>query len=132
VLFATAAISGVTRANDLRALLTSLTAIDKSKQNPAITLLFYQTNVTSAAANAANNLSDADQLNLLGTVDLPAASWKTWANNSTICLSGSTAPNLLLEAATGTTTVYVVGILTAGTPMFAVGDIVLKLGVVQS
>ena len=132
VLFATTAITGVTRANDGRANLVSITGIDKSKQNPAITLLFYQTNVTSAAANAANALSDADQANLLGTVDIPAASWKTWANNSTICLSGATAPNLLLEAASGTTTVYVVGILTAGTPTFANGDLVFKFGVVQS
>jgi hypothetical protein len=130
VLFATAPIT-ITRANDLRALLTSLTVIDKSKQTPAFTLLFYQTNVTSAAANAANNLSDADQANLLGYVNILSADYLTFANNSVLCYSGSKAPNVLLEAATGTQLVYVVGILQAGTPTFAVGDLVLKLGVVQ-
>jgi hypothetical protein len=129
VLFATAAISGVTRANDLRSALMSLTAIDKSKNKPAFTLFFYQTNVTSAAANAANNLSDADAVNCLGFVRVASTDWIDLANNSFACLKGI---NLLLEAATGTTTVYVIGILDAGTPTFAVGDLVLKLGVVQS
>jgi hypothetical protein len=129
VLFATAAIAGITRANDLRAVLMSLTAIDKSKNKPAFTLYFYQTNVTSAAANAANNLSDADAVNCLGFVDVASTDWKDLANNSFACLKGI---NLLLEAATGTTSVYVVGILNAGTPTFANGDLVLKLGVVQA
>ena len=132
VLFSTTAIPGVTRANDLRANLISLTAIDKSKNAPAMTLLFYQTNVTSAAVNAANNLSDADQANLLGYVSIASADWKTYANNSVLCYSGAKAPNLLLEAASGTTTVYCVGILEAGTPTFAASDLVFKLGLVQS
>lgn len=129
VLFATAAISGVTRANDLRSALMSLTAIDKSKNKPAFTLFFFQTNVTSAAANAANALSDADAVNCLGFVRVLSTDWIDLANNSFACFKGI---NLLLEAASGTTTVYVVGILDAGTPTFAVGDLVLKLGVVQS
>lgn len=131
VLFATAAISGVTRINDGRALLVSLTAIDKSKQHPAMTLYFYQTNVTSAAVNAANNLSDADAITCLGFVDIAAADWKDLANNSFLCYSGSKAPNLMLEAASGTTTVYVVGVLTAGTPTFALADLMFKLGLIQ-
>lgn len=130
VLFATAAIS-VSRANDLQAMLSSLTVIDKSKQKPAFSIFFYQANVTSAAANAANNLSDADAINCLGFVSVAAAAYKDLANNSFACLSGATAPNLLIKPATGTTNVYAVGILDAGTPTFAAGDLVLKLGVVQ-
>jgi hypothetical protein len=129
VLFATAAIAGITRANDERAALQSLTVIDKSKNKPAFTLFFYQTNVTSAAANAANNLSDADAVSCLGFVDVASTDWKDLANNSFACIRNI---SLLLEAATGTTSVYVVGILNAGTPTFANGDLVLKLGVVQA
>lgn len=129
VLFATAQITGVTRVNDERAGLMSLTAIDKSKNKPAFTLFFYQTNVTSAAANAPNALSDADAVSCLGFVDVASTDWKDLANNSFACIRGI---ELLLEAAPGTTSVYVVGILNAGTPTFAAGDLVLKLGVVQS
>jgi hypothetical protein len=129
VLFSTTQITGVTRAADGRACLMSLTGIDKSKNKPAMTLLFYQTNVTSAAANAANNLSDSDQANLLGYVRILATDWIDYANNSIFC---KTAINLLLEAASGTSSVYCVGILDAGTPTFAASDLVLKLGFVQS
>jgi hypothetical protein len=132
VLAATAVISNVMRVNDGRANLFSLTGIDKSKQKPAMTILFYQTNVTSAAVNAANNLSDADQLNLLGFHRILAADWIDYANNSICCFKGPTAPGLLLEAATGTKDVYAVCILDAGTPTFAVGDLMFKLGVVQA
>jgi hypothetical protein len=130
VLFATTAVANITRANDERAVLLSLTGIDKSKQKPAFTLFFYQTNVTSAAANAANNISDADAANLLGFVRVASTDWIDLANNSMFSLKGI---NLLLEAAGGTTTVYIVGVLDAGTPTFAAAsDLVLKLGVVQS
>jgi hypothetical protein len=88
VLAATAVISNVMRANDGRANLLSLTGIDKSKQKPAMTILFYQTNVTSAAANAANAMSDADQLNLLGFHRILAADWIDYANNSICCFKG--------------------------------------------
>ena len=132
VLAATAVISNVMRVNDGRAILFSLTGIDKSKQKPAMTILFYQTNVTSAAANAANSLSDADQLNLLGFHRIVAADWIDYANNSICCFKGATAPQLLLEAAAGTKDVYAVCILDAGTPTFAVGDLMFKLGVVQA
>ena len=132
VLAATAVISNVMRVNDGRANLLSLTGIDKSKQKPAMTILFYQTNVTSAAANAANALSDADQLTLLGFHRILAADWIDYANNSICCFKGPTGPGLLLEAATGTKDVYAVCILDAGTPTFAVGDLMFKLGVVQA
>jgi hypothetical protein len=132
VLAATAAISNVMRVNDGRAILFSMTGIDKSKQKPAMTILFYQTNVTSAAVNAANNLSDADQLNLLGFHRILAADWIDYANNSICCFKGPTAPQLLLEGASGTKDVYAVCILDAGTPTFAVGDLMFKLGILQA
>lgn len=131
VLFATAPIT-LARANDGRVMLQSLTVMDKSKQKPAFSIFFYKTNVTSAAANAANNLSDADAVNYLGHISIAAADYKDLANNSFLTYAGGKAPGLLLEAATGAQTVYAIGILDAGTPTFAVGDLVLGLGVIQS
>jgi hypothetical protein len=132
VLAATALITNVMRVNDGRANLFSLTGIDKSKQKPAMTILFYQTNVTSAAANAANAMSDADQLNLLGFHRILATDWIDYANNSICGFKGPTAPGILLEAVSGSKDVYAVCILDAGTPTFAVGDLMFKLGVVQA
>ena len=133
VLFATVAVAGIARANDVPALLQGVTVIDKAKQNAAITLAFYQANVTSAAANAANAMSDSDQATLLGMVDIAATDWKTWANNSTATMTGAKAPNLMLAPVSGGTTVYVVGYVgTGSTPTYtSTSDLVIKLGIVQ-
>lgn len=128
VLFATVALS-IMRGNDLRAAIMSMTCVDKTKQHPGISIFFYKTAVTSAAANAANNLSDADALSYMGHLSIATSDWKDLANNSFACYKGI---NLLLEAATGSTNVYMVGIVDAGTPTFALGDFQFNFGVVQS
>lgn len=128
VLFATASLS-MMRANNLRVALMSMTVVDKTKQHPGFTIFFYQTNVTSAAANAANNLSDTDALSYMGHVSVATADWKDLANNSFACYPSI---NLLLEAATGSTNVYMVGVIDSGTPTFALGDLQIGFGVVQS
>jgi hypothetical protein len=132
VLAATAVISNVMRINDGRANLFSLTGIDKSKQKPAMTILFYQTNVTSAAANAANAMSDADQLNLLGFHRILAADWIDYANNSICGFKGPTAPGILLEAAQWNQGRVRRLHPRCGHADFAVGDLMFKLGVVQA
>ena len=128
VLFATAPLA-LMRANDLCAILSSFVAIDKTKSHVAFTLYFFQTNVTSAAANAANALTDADAISCLGFVDVTAADWKDLNNNSFACFKGI---NLMLEAAAGTNNIYAVAVITAGTPTFAANDLMFKLGVLQA
>jgi hypothetical protein len=129
VLFATAAISGATRANDERALLQSLTVSDKSDQKPAFTIYFFKTNVTSGAFNAAPTISDADGITCLGYHSVAAADWKDLGGVDVVSYKNI---GLLLEAASGTTTVYAFAVLDAGAPTFANGDLVFQLGVVHS
>jgi hypothetical protein len=129
VLFVSTAITGVTRANDLRAVLMSMTVCDKSDQKPAFTIYFAQTNVTTGTINVAPTISDADVANILGYVSVAAADWKDLGGADVVTYK---AINLLLEAASGTTTVYAFGVLEAGTPTFAASDLVFKFGVVQS
>lgn len=129
VLWATALISGIARANDERALLQSLTVVDKSDQKPAFTAFFFKTNVASGAFNGAPSISDADAANYLGHTSVAAADYKDLGGVSVACIKGI---NLLLEAVSGGTGVYCFAVLDAGTPTFANGDLVLGLGVVQS
>jgi hypothetical protein len=128
-LFATTAISGAVRANDLRSALQSIAVIDKAKQAPAMRLLFFKAAVTYGTANSAPSLSDSDAVNYLGHVDIAAADYEQGTNNYVACARNI---GLLLEAASGTTTVYVAARLTAGTPTFAASDLVLGFGVVHS
>jgi hypothetical protein len=71
----------------------------------------------------------ADVINYVPLLD---TDWIDYANNSICCFKGPTAPQLLLEGASGTKDVYAVCILDAGTPTFAVGDLMFKLGVLQA
>lgn len=129
VLFVSTAISGVTRANDLRAALMSMTVCDKSDQKPAFTIYFAQTNVTAGTINTAPSISDADTDKILGYVSVAAADWKDLGGADVVCYKGI---NLLLESVSGATSVYAFAVLDAGTPTFAASDLVFKLGVVQS
>jgi hypothetical protein len=128
VLFATAGLT-LARANNTPAMLESLAIVDKTKQKPAMTLFFFKANVTSGAFNGATTLSDADALNYLGHHTIAAADYKDLPNNSVACYK---AINLLLTPATGTQLVYMFAILDAGTPTFALSDLQMQLGMVQS
>ncbi len=130
VLFATTAIANAVRANDERAVLMSVAVIDKDDEKPAFRMLFFKANVTSGAINGAPSISDADAANYLGHIDIAAADYVDLGGVSVACQKSI---NLLLESASGTTTVYCFAYLTAGTPTFTAGtDLVINFGVVHS
>lgn len=128
-LFVATALSGVVRANDQRALLQSLVVIDKDDQKPALRLLFFSASVTFGTLNAAPSISDSDAANYLGHVDIAAADYVDLGGVSVACAKGI---NLLLESVSGATSVYIAGMLTAGTPTHTASGLVFRLGVVQS
>jgi hypothetical protein len=128
-LFVATALTGVTRANDERALLQSIVVIDKDDQKPALRLLFFSASVTFGTLNAAPSISDSDAANYLGHVDIAAADYVDLGGVSVACAKGI---NLLLESVSGATSVYIAGMLTAGTPMHTASGLVFRLGVVQS
>ena len=128
-LFTATAITGAVRANDLRCALQSICVIDKDDQKPAVRLLFFKAAVTFGTLNDAPSLSDADAANYLGHVDIAAADYVDLGGVSVACAKNI---GLMLEAASGTTTVYVAGMLTAGTPTHTASGLVFNFGVVQS
>ena len=129
VLFATTAIAGATRAADERSALNSIAVIDKDDQKPALRLLFFKAAVTFGTINAAPSISDSDAANYLGHVDIAAADYVDLGGVSVACAKNI---GLMLEAASGLTTVYVAGMLTAGTPTHTASGLVFNFGVVQS
>lgn len=121
----------LSRANDIGAILSSLTVIDKTKQKPAFTILLFDQDVTAAAANAANALSTADAIKGLGFVRVTAADYIDYANHSIASFKGPTAPNLMLSPMATSTNVTIMGILDAGTPTFALADLMIRFGMIQ-
>lgn len=128
-LFVATALSGVTRANDERALLQSIAVIDKDDQKPALRLVFFSASVAFGTLNAAPSISDADAANYLGHVDIAAADYVDLGGVSVACAKGI---NLLLESVSGATSVYIAAMLTAGTPTHTASGLVFRLGVVHS
>lgn len=128
-LFVATALTGVTRANDERALLQSIAVIDKDDQKPAMKLFFFNSAVTFGTLNAAPSISDSDAANYLGHVDIAAADYVDLGGVSVACYKGI---NLLLESVSGATSVYIAAMLTAGTPTHTASGLVFRLGVVQS
>ncbi len=128
-LFATTAITGAVRANDERSVLMSIAVIDKDDQKPAVRILFFKSNVTFGTANAAPSISDSDAANYLGHVDIASADYVDLGGVSVACARGV---NILLESASGTTTVYCAGMLTSGAPTHTASGLVFNIGLVQS
>lgn len=117
-----------------KSVIQSVTVIDKAKQNAALELYFFDELPTVASSdNAAMDVSDAEMADkCLGFVEVPAANYKTLANNSVgVAIS---AMNLLLKAAQTSTTIsklYMVA-RTSGTPTYgSISDLVIKLGIIQ-
>jgi hypothetical protein len=133
VLCASFQIPGATQSNAGGALLVSLFAMDKSKQNPQMTLYFFSVNnANMGAVNAAASLTDGDAVNLLSILKIVTGDWVTLANNSYAQFSGpSKTPNLVLKAAAGETAIYCIIVLDAGTPTFALGDLVFHFGLAK-
>ena len=112
---------------------------DKSDGSDDITFVFTEGNTALGTINATANVSDADLLanNICGItkVDNDQASSNAWIDNSKIhqmlpgsSVSENTQDLLLLQAASGSKSVFIQGILVSGTtPTFADGDLQIIL-----
>lgn len=127
-LFTTTAITGAVRANDQRALLTSLVVIDKDDQKPAFKLFFFSSNVTFGTFNAVPSISDSDAGSFLGSVAVAAADYDDLGGVSVACIKNI---GLMLEAVSAGTTVYVAAVVST-TPTHTASGLVLRFGLVQS
>lgn len=126
-LFNSTVITSATRQADMGAVLQSVTVIDKDKEAAAISLVFFSFNVTTwGAANAAEALTDAESVYILGQVDIAAADYKAHANQS---VATKTGLGISLIPASGTRNVYVAAYVTSGTPTYtAATDLLFRFG----
>ncbi len=110
----------------------SLTIIDKASQDAETELVLFSETFTATADNAAFAPSDADLLNCLGTISVGAGNYATFSANS-----AGTKPNAGLglhstEDYRENEASSIYGqLVTRGTPTYAVGDIQIKLTVLQ-
>ena len=135
VLFTATAIPNAVLRNGGCSVLTNAYMIDQSDQSSDIDFVFSEGNTALGTINATANISDGDMEALgicgLTSVDADQAGTSTHIDNSRIHMmlpasgvSESSHNLTLLQAAAGSTTVYVQGILTSSTtPTFAADDI---------
>lgn len=110
--------------------LISITGLDKADQGVDFDLLFSQTALTLGTINAAVDATDAVLLaaGILGHVSILGASghYIDLINSQAICWRGDP---LMLEAATGSQSIFVSGIIRSGTPTYAADSLSLNFGV---
>tara|TARA_Y100001970_G_scaffold172528_1_gene210863 strand:- start:924 stop:1439 length:516 start_codon:yes stop_codon:yes gene_type:complete len=139
VLFVATEIPNAVRENGGCSKLVGGYVFDKSDGSDDITFVFTEGNTALGTINATANISDADLLanNICGItkVDSDQATSSAWIDNSKIhqmlpgsSVSENTQDLLLLQAASGSKSVFIQGILVSSTtPTFADGDLQIIL-----
>lgn len=137
VLFTATEIPNAVLGNGGCSILVAMYVLDLSDNSDDVVMVFTEGNTALGTINATANISDADILanNVIGTMMLDSSEADTASNIDTSKIhqvmgagaGGESAHHtMLLQAAAGSTSVYVQGIITsATTPTFANGDIQL-------
>jgi hypothetical protein len=125
-LFDSTAVASAVRVSAGRAVLQSITVIDKDDQGVALDLFVFDSSVTFGTANAAPSISDADAAKCLGFAQVLAADYIDVGGAKIACVKNIGLP---LEAASGTT-LYIAAI-TRGTPTHTASGLVIRIGLLQ-
>lgn len=120
-------ITGVFRQSAGRIKLDSIVVLDEDAQGTAVDLVFSNANLTLGTLNAAISISDADARKITGHVAVAAADFKSYINSQ---IAVKTGIGLILEAAAGSTSLWVSAVCRSGTPTYTAAGIRLKLGFV--
>lgn len=106
-------------------------AIDKDRDTYDLTVFFTENNTALGTINATANISDADfsSIGFNGGYTFQSDQAQTGQidqlrilKSQSYSLSGESVEPVLIQAAPGSTSVYVQGIFTDGTPTFAAAD----------
>lgn len=127
VLAATQEVASAVRANGGKALLTSLTVLDKDDQAGAFEVVFLRSNVPLGTENDAVGISDANAAEVLGIVAVAAANYFD-LGGCQVAQPAITAP-IVLEAAAASTSIFI-GAVSRDTKTYTAAGLVLKLGLV--
>lgn len=124
VLFITTTVSDAVRTNGGRAILQSITVLDKDDQGIAFDLYLFRSNVSLGTLNEAPSISDADALECLGHVAVASGDYKDVGGAKVATVKNI---GLLLEADSGSKSLYVAAV-TGGTPTHTASGMELRLG----
>lgn len=126
-LFDTTAVANAVRVSGGSGVVMSVTVHDKTTTNgQALTLFFLRSNVTFGTINASPSISDANQLEIIGSVTIATSDYKTFANNKIACVRNI---GLAVAPTTGTTLYIAAQVHGAGT--WAASDLVIKIGILR-
>lgn len=110
------------------ALLQSLLVIDKANQKAQLEVLLFNADPAGTFTNnSAFPTLGVDTLLLIARIPVAAADYVTTGGAATAHLTGL---GRVLEAASGATSLWC-AIVTTGTPTYAVGDLILRFGLLQ-
>jgi len=111
-----------------KATLISVVVLDGDDQNTDFDLYFFDGSVTLGTLNAAVSISDADAAKCLGSVRMEAATDSDDLINSRLFVKRGIG--LQLQAADGTRSLWVGGVVRSGTPTYTASGMKIKLGYV--
>jgi len=133
ILAATQEIADALRLAGGVAILQSLSLEDKSGNAAALDVVFLRSNTSIGAANAGENISDADGAEILTEVPILAGNYQAYTNFArAVKVNGDPGMGVVLYATSGTS-LYIGAILRdAGGATYADGDLVLKIGLLRS
>lgn len=112
--------------------LVNMFVVNQANVSIDVNFFFSENSMTLGTINATADIADADveAANILGTMKLDGDQTYTGGMDNSIVqgVLGATGNNesiapLMLQAATDSTSVYVAGIITSGTPTFAADDL---------
>lgn len=112
-----------------RALLHSVALIDKDDNGAALTVFFFDANVSLGTENSPPSISDVNAASYLCHVDFSTGDYKDLGGVKVAVLSGL---NHIVKAASGTKDIYVAVLNGSGTPTYTASGLRLRLGLFPS
>jgi hypothetical protein len=118
------AVADFMRADGGRATIQSLTVLDKDDQGLEMDILISPTSTSLGTENSAPNISDTNAENLQRICNVASGDYIDLGGSK---MATKTGIGLVVEAAAGSTTMYI-GAITRGAPTHTASGIILTLG----
>jgi hypothetical protein len=122
------AVAGFMRADGGRAVIQSVTLLDKSDQAVAMDLFISPSAVSLGTENAAPSISDANAAGLQRICNIGTSDYIDMGGCRIATITGL---GLVVEAAAGETTMYIGAVTRGGTPTYGASDLTLLIGLLQ-
>lgn len=116
---------GVFRNGGGRAIIDSIVLIDEDDQGAALNCVFTTASTTFGTLNSAPNISDANLRNVVGHV---AFATTDYVDGGGTKIGTRSNINLLVEGASGATSLYVALVNATGTPTYTAAGVRIKVG----